>query len=204
MSETTKRLIAAGVAVAALAVLIYGTYLPYRKSALYIQALEKSGEATSLDTFLVPFMSALSAPSPVGQEELVRNFGATVGTVVDGASAGTNPTLVRALGAVLDDYAKPVIERRSGLSQAQTYYTMTTAYRIIDGHDETKNFRERYGKMLHRGVEISPDRPQFLYGLIDFEQRYGSNDLALQYAERVKELWPSDKNIDRVIRELKD
>lgn len=204
MSETTKRIIASGVVLAAIAVLIYGTYLPYRKSRMYLAALESSSQATSLDTFLVPYMAALEAPSPIGQEELVRNFGGTVGNIVNGAKAGTNPTLVRALGATLDKYAQPVLERRSGLSQAQTYYTVLSAYRIIDGHDDTKNFRDRYGALLRRGIEISPDRPQFLYGLVDFEQRYGSEEQARIYAERVKELWPGDQNIDRVLRELEN
>lgn len=204
MSETTKRLIAAVVSIAALAVLVYGTYLPFRKSRLYITALENSGQAASLDQFLVPFMAALEAPSPMGQEELVRNFGGTVGSIVEGSKAGVDETIVRALGATLDRYAQPIVERRSGLSQAQTFYTLLSAYRIFDGHDDTKNFRDRYGSLLKRGIEISPDRPQFLYGLIDFERRYGSNAEARKYAERVKELWPADDNIDRVLRELRE
>lgn len=204
MSETTKRIIAVGVTVVALVALICGTYLPYRKSRMYITALENSGSAKTLDEFLAPFMRALDAPSPSGQEELVRNFSGTVGSIINNAQAGANETLVRAIGATLDRYATPVIERRSGLSQAQTFYTLGETYRIIDSHDDTKNFRERYGLMLHRGIEISPDRPQFLYALVDWEMRYGSNDEALKYAERVKELWPSDINIDRVLRELRN
>lgn len=204
MSDTTKKIIAAGVAAAALAVLVYGTYLPFRKSRLYITALENSGQAKSLDEFLVPFMAALEAPSPTGQEELVRNFGGTVGSIVDGAKAGSDETLVRALGATLDRYAEPVLERRSGLSQAQTFYTLLSAYRVIDARDGTKNFRDRYGALLRRGIEISPDRPQFLYGLVDFERKYGSNAEARKYGERVKELWPGDENIDRVLRELRE
>lgn len=202
MTETTKRVIAVAVTVAALAVLVAGTYLPYRKSRLFISALQGAGTATSLDAFLVPFMKALDAASPVGQEELVRSFSNTIANVVSSAGAGDDETLVRALGAVLDRYAEPVVERRSGLSQAQTLYTVGGTYRAIDEHDDTKNFRAREEALFRRGLEISPDRPQFLYSLVDYEMRYGSNADALVYAKRVKELWPSDENIDGVIRRL--
>lgn len=202
MSETTKRLIAGGVTLFAVIILIYGTYLPFRKSRLFITALQSTGSATSLDTFLGPFMTALDASSPIGQEELVRNFANTIDSVVRGAKAGSDETLVRALGAILDQYAEPVVERRSGLSQAQTFYAVASTYRDVDANDGAKNFRDREIALFKRGIELSPDRPQFLYGLLDYELNYGSNAQARIYAERVRELWPADENIDRVIRGL--
>lgn len=202
MSETAKRITAIGATIVALAVLVYGSYLPYRKSTLFIAAIQNVSSATSLENFLVPFMAALEARSPIGQEELIRSFSGTISNVLSNPKAANNQKLVRVLGAILDRYAEPVIERRSGLSQAQTLYSLSGTYSAVDDNDGTKNFREREIALLTRGLELSPDRPQFLYPLVDYETRYGTSAQALVYAKRIKELWPGDTHIDKVIKDL--
>lgn len=198
MSELAKRIIAIAVGVAGGAALIYGTYLPYRKSTLFITAIQTTQDATSLQDFLTPYMAALEAPSPIGQQELVRNFASTVSSVANNlrqSQQNLRPELVRALGATLDRYALPVISVRSGASQAQTFYALASAYDALDAIDESKEFRGRTDQLLHRGIELSPDRPQFLYMLVDFAQQHGSEAEQLGYLEHILRLWPTDAQV---------
>ncbi len=201
MSDLAKRSVAVVVAIAAAAVLIYGTYLPYRKSTLFITAIRTTQDAQSLQDFLAPYMAAMDAPSPIGQQELVRNFGSTVAAIANNlrnTQAQLRPELVRALGATMDRYALPVIEQRSGASQAQTFFALATAYDALDGIDDTSGFRDRTEVLIKRGYELSPTRPQFLYLLADFERRYGNETGELKAIERILELWPEDTQVRKV------
>lgn len=202
MSPAAKKTIAVGFAVFAAFFLVYGTYLPLRKSRLYISALQTANKATSLQDFMVPYMTAFEAVSPIGQEEIVRNFANTVGAIATNAK-GADPTLIRALGASMDRYSLPLIEERSGLSQAQSFYTFGATYRALDQGDDTTNFRERYHTLLLRGLELSPNRPQFLYGLFDYELHFGSNAEARKYGELILKYWPDDKQVQRAMKGLR-
>lgn len=207
MSEPIKRVIAvAGVLVAGFCV-VYGSYLPYRKSALFISALRTANQATTLDEFLVPYMIAFDATSPIGQTEVVRNFANTVAGVASnvGKSGGqVNTQLIRALGATFDRYALPTIERRSGLSQAQSFYAYASAYTNLDDVDDTRQFRVRAKTLMDRAYELSPDRPQTLYPLLDYAQRYGNEKDELKYAERIVALWPSDTKVQKILNTIKN
>jgi hypothetical protein len=201
MQENTKKIIAGGLIAFGLYALIYGTYLPYHKSSAYVAALGNSGQATTVDQFLGPFMSAMSSPSPIGQEEIVRNFVSSV-TGISGGGASKDENVVRALVAIADRFALPVIERKSALSQAQTYIALSqmylTAYKVTN--DEV--YRRRGRDTLLAGLEISPDRPQFLYAMFDYEREYGSPQDTIKYGKRIVELWPSDTNTAQLVQQI--
>lgn len=198
MSENTKRIIGVSVAAIALAVLICGTYLPYRKSKLFIAAIGQGSEATSLDEFLAPYMSALNSPSPYGQDEMARNFAGTVSGVVSGAGK-TNDAVVRALGLVLDQYTLPVLERQSALASTQTFYVTGTAYRNLFDATGDPIYRERSRAILLAGLDLSPDRPQLLYSLFD-DARFNDDQEAKQrYGKKIMELWPEDTRIPEIL-----
>lgn len=207
MSELTKRIIAvAGVLIAAF-VVIYGSFLPYRKSTLFISALQTANQATTLDEFLIPYMVALDATSPIGQNELVRNFANTVAGIsanVQKSGGQVNTQLIRALGATFDRYALPTIDRRSGLSQAQSFYAYSSAYMSLDDVDDTRQFRVRAKSLLDKVYELSPDRPQALYPLLDYAQRYGNEKDELTYAERIVALWPGDTKVQKILNTIKN
>lgn len=201
MRENTKKIIAGGLIAFGLFALIYGTYLPYHKSSSYVAALGNSGQATTVDQFLGPFMSALDTPSPEGQEEIVRNFVSSV-TSISSGGASKDENIVRALVAIADRYALPLIERKSSLSQSQTYVALgqmyLTAYKITN--DEV--YRRRGRDTFLAGLELSPDRPQFLYAMFDYEQQFGTPADAIKYGKRIMELWPSDTATQQRLEQL--
>ena len=83
MKDVHKYLIFSIAAVLAFTIFVVGTFLPYRKSGLYIDALTLSRSARSFSEFMEPYQRALDAASPVGQRELIRNFASTVRSVVE-------------------------------------------------------------------------------------------------------------------------
>ena len=204
MSETNKRIIAGAVTALFVGSLVWGTYLPYRKSKLYVAAISAGNAAGSFDEFMTPYLKALNATSPIGQEEIVRNFTTTISDLVAGIRTPDPQTLaiVQALGGVLDQYGRPVMERRSATSQVQTYSIFAAAYlRIFDATD-VRPFRNNALELLERGLAMSPTRPQMLYLLYEYENSYGSNEEALQYGRRILELWPNDRETSRSVEQL--
>ncbi len=198
MQENTKRIIAGAVTAIAVAVLIWGTYLPYRKSKLYVTAIAKSSEATTLDQFSVPYMMALNAPSPIGQDEFSRNFASTLASIVAGADK-TNDAVVRAIGLMMDQYTLPVMQRRSALSSSQMYYVTGIAYRNLYDATGDELYRERGRALLLKGLELSPDRPQLLYSLFDDARFSGDEEGKQKYGKRIMELWPQDNRIPEIM-----
>lgn len=204
MSEPVKRSIGVAVVLVFVAVLVYGTYLPYRKSKDYVAAISNTGEATSLQTFLAPFIEALDDHSPSGQEETFRNFTQTVAGVLSNVKDSSENTqlVVRALGATVDRYALELVNRQSGTSQPQTYYALATTYLRVYDITGISSYKNRGRELLEKGLELSPDRPQFLYGLFEYEKNYGSREQAEFYGNRILELWPSDKATQRDLKLL--
>jgi hypothetical protein len=198
MQENTKRLVAGAIIAAAVAVLIWGTYLPYRKSKLYVKAIGEGSQATSLDGFSVPYMIALNAPSPIGQDEAARNFASTLGGIVSNAGK-TNSDVVRAIGLLMDQYTLPVMERRSALSSSQMFYVTGIAYRNLFDATGDEVYRERSRAILLKGLELSLDRPQLLYSLFDDARFSGDEEGKQKYGKRIMELWPSDNRIPEIM-----
>jgi len=205
MSETTKRIIFGAVSLVAVLVLVWGSYLPYRKSKLYVAAISASSQATTLEAFLAPYLAALNAPSPLPQDELARNFATTVGSVSDSivqAKNDENLPLVSALAIFLDRYTSPVIYRQSGVSAVQTMLFTSNAYRSIFQATQDRVYLARSRKLLERALELSPDRPQLLYALFDYERFFGSPEDARIYGEKIMRFWPSDTRIPEILDTL--
>lgn len=206
MTETVKRVIAVAVVAVLAVIVVYGSYLPYRKSRDYVAAITATEKADSFQSFVTPYLQALEDTSPVGQEETTRNFAQTVSGILTNIPAGAvnqnTRTVVQALGALVDKFALPVIERKSSASQAQTYYIVASTYLRLYQITEIPAYRNRARDLLREGLALSPDRPQFLYALVEYESRYGTKAQARQYAQRVLELWPDDAEMKTRLSEL--
>src|ERR1035441_10127040 len=76
--RTYQRVAAVIIAAAILGIAIYGSYMPMRKAQMFIATLQglqtQQGQATSLQDLENKLSAPLNYPSPIGQEELVRNM----------------------------------------------------------------------------------------------------------------------------------
>src|SRR5580658_9476046 len=80
MNPTSKKIIAIAISVAILSIAYYGSYLPLRKAQGFIATLQglQTTPPTSLQDLETRLSVPLDEPSPIGQEELVRNMANSV------------------------------------------------------------------------------------------------------------------------------
>jgi tetratricopeptide (TPR) repeat protein len=191
MSKFSKQVIAIVAIVLLVVVLYIGTYLPYRKGVSYITALGQAPQATSLSEFGHVFAVSLDLPSPVGQEELVRSFVNTMSSVI-ASNAKDVPGLGDSALQLVDHYAQPLLDRGRGLSFAQLLYVSGAAYETAYSATGNTAYSDKARMYYERGLELSPDRPQFLYPLLEDYRARGDKDKARELAERILSIWPDD------------
>ena len=82
MNPAIKKAIAISASIFILFLGYYGSYLPMRKSMIFISVIQNTGGIKTLADFEQAFSEPLDYPSPIGQEELVRNTAnMTVGSI---------------------------------------------------------------------------------------------------------------------------
>ena len=204
MNDTVKQLIAILAVIALLGIAYYGTFLPLRKSQTFIGTLRNLSSVRSLQEFEDSFSAALDAPSPVGQEELVRNTGNTILGLIQ--QNGSNPELTEAVLKYVAQYYDPILEKPRGLNFTQNLYVLGALNEVAFGKTNNPKYIEAAKTYYLQGLELSPKRPQFLYGL--FSVYTTQNDLvnAKDIGQRILNLWPDDKKmkgaVDGITAEL--
>src|SRR5580698_7977069 len=110
MNETSKKIIAVAVSVAILSIAYYGSYLPLRKAQMFIATLQglQTTPPSSLGDLETRLSIPLNYPSPIGQEELVRN---TANSVLSFVQQSPNATSTHELINFLMGYYDPILSR---------------------------------------------------------------------------------------------
>ncbi len=202
MDRTVQGVIAAVLAVVILAVAAYGSYLPLRKAELFISTLGsfQSQPPTSLQDFEGRLSTPLDYPSPIGQEELVRN---TANSILGILQRGVGPTsTVMALVDFVQGYYDPIIARGKGMSFGQDLYlegAMNELAFVATGEGSFLNATRQY---YSEGVGLGPNRPQSLYGLFDVYRASGDATDAIAVGQKILSNWPSDQNVQAVLGSL--
>ncbi len=219
--RTIKQIIAAVLVSMILGIAYYGSYLPLRKSQAFIVALRSPGPVATFDDFKKVFSVPLDAPSPIGQEELVRNFANNIVNVVN--QQGTNPKLTEEAIQHLDSYFTPILERGRGLSFAQNLY-------ILGALNELALFKTRDVKngqiqlrylvaaknYFSQGFALGPKRPQFLYGMFDVtraeydilraqgqkQEAEAKKQEAVKIGKQILNQWPTDEKTQKALTEF--
>ncbi len=202
MNTTHKQVISIAGVVALFVLFVYGSFLPLRKSQLYISASRKTQTVKSLDEFRTALDPALTATSPIGQNEIVRNVGSMVLTIVRNSTQ--NPALVQAVNEYLMQYYKPIIEYGRGPSFSQDLYVLglinESAYISTKDVRYLDIARAYYEEGNHRG----PDRPQFLYGLFDVYRFADDSAKTADIANQLLTRWPGDAAIQTQFQKFQE
>lgn len=199
MNDTLKKIIA-GVATVTIGILAwYGSYLPLSKSLAFIQALGSAPRVHSWDDFKQTFSVPLDIPSPVGQEELVRNLGNTlIGIIGD----NKNPQLaVEALGYI-KQYYDPIVQAGRGINFDQNLYILGALNETALRQTRDSQYLREAEKYYEEGLALSPTRPQFLYSLLTLYQVDGKIDKAKKIAEQIVHQWPDDTKTKALLTTL--
>ncbi|RJQ29470.1 hypothetical protein C4571_01340 [Candidatus Parcubacteria bacterium] len=201
MNKTLKGVIAVILSLITLCVLYYGSYLPFKKSRAFISTLRELGAAKSFQEFTEKLSVPLDMPSPIGQEELVRNAGSAVLNIVIGNGAN-NPALVAAAVKYLEDYYSPIIESGSGMSFEQNLYILGLVNQVAFEHTRDPRYFDAAKRYYSQGLALGPRRPQFLYGIFDIYRVEGNLEKVRETANQILAQWPGDEKIRKFLEEL--
>jgi hypothetical protein len=191
MDNTVKKTIAAIVIVIVVAIAIYGTYLPMRKAQLFIATLQslQAQPASSLTDLESKLSGPLDYPSPIGQEELVRNM---ANSVLSFVQRGTDATSTGALIDFLNTYYDPIVARGRGMSFGQDLYLLGAINEVAFAHTGDPRYLEAARNSYSKAHELGPNRPQPLYGLFDIYRAMGDVADTKMIAGEILKNWPTD------------
>ncbi len=202
MQRTTKQIIAAVVTILVLFVAVYGSYLPMRKAEMYIgslQSLQTQPRDIPESTLRAGVSPALNAPSPIGQEELVRNFANSVLGFIQNNQDATNTLAI--LG-FLHSYYDPILAHGKGMSFGQDLYLMGAIHEIAFVKTGNQQYLALSKQYYGEAVTLGPNRPQALYGLFDVYRFMNDTPDAVSTAQKILTNWPTDQTIQKALAAL--
>lgn len=204
MSPLIRKTIGIILATALLLIAYLGSFLPMRKSTAFIRGMHKM-EAASQNKKLTPELfektmtNSLLAPSPIGQEELVRQTtGMVLGIIQEGASPGDVERLV----GFAESFYTPIVERGRGMSFSQDLYVLGLMHQAAAIKTQDSRYLVASRAYFEEGLRLSPKRPQFLYGLFDIYRLAGDFGRAREIGERILSLWPEDERVAAILANL--
>lgn len=202
MSLKLKQLIALGITIVALGLLYTSAYLPYVKGSLYISAMQSSQQATTLQDYLKPFDDAMNFWSPVGEPEIIRFFGNSTLSLLN----DQKQSLPESVATPLVSYTIQKLSSHplggKGLNYSQDLLIEAS---IISTYAEKYNKPDilpAAEELYKEGLQLSPNRPQFLYGLFSLYLTEGKSAEAKTIGEEILKYWPTDKNVANAVNGL--
>jgi hypothetical protein len=201
MNPTSKKIIAIAVSVAILCIAYYGSYLPLRKAQMFIATLQglQTTPPTSLEDLETRLSVPLDAPSPIGQEELVRN---TANSVLNFVQQSPNATSTDELVSFMMSYYEPILAPGKGMSFGQDLYLVGAVNEIAFAQTGQANFLSTAQQYYEEGEALGPNRPQPLYGLFDVYRAEGNVASTTAIADKILANWPSDTTVQQALAQF--
>ena len=199
MEKTTKQVIAVALSLFILGISAYGSYLPMRKAEIFITTLQglEASPVNSLNELTSRIAVPLDYPSPIGQEELVRNMS---NNILGFISQGADPTSTAVLMSFLDSYYEPILARGKGMSFGQDLYLMGALNEMAYVHSGNPAYIADSQKYYEEGEAFGPNRPQPLYGLFDVYRAEGNVASTTAVADKIMSNWPGDTSIGQSLQ----
>lgn len=199
MEDRTYKIVAGILLVAVIfGISLYGSYMPMRKAQMFIATLQglQTSPATSLNDLETRIATPLDYPSPIGQEELVRNIANSVLSFVQQApDASSTAALIGFLG----NYFDPILNSGKGMSFGQDIYLAGAINEIAFAETGDKTYLTSATKWYEEANQLGPDRPQALYGLFDVYRAANNTTGTIATAHHILANWPSDTRIVQAI-----
>jgi hypothetical protein len=202
MEDRTYQRVAAIIIVAAIfGVAIYGSYMPMRKAQMFIATLQglqtPQGQATSLQDLENKLSVPLDYPSPIGQEELVRNMGNSILSFVQQGGGATSTAV---LIGFMNSYYDPILAQGKGMSFGQDLYLNGAINEVAFASTGDPDYLAAAQKWYSEGVALGPNRPQSLYGLFDVYRAANDTTDTIAIGEKILQNWPSDTRIQQALQ----
>ncbi len=168
----------------------YGNYLPMRKSQVFINSLRSINSVASLDEMKKIISVSFDLPSPVGQEELVRNF---TNIALDLTNKNNDPAVISQIMDFVDGYYGPIIERGKGMSFGQDLYLLGALNEVAFLKTKDQKYFVKSKFYFEKSNELGPKRPQSLFGLFDIYRIEGNAQKVQEIAGQILNQWPDDE-----------
>ena len=198
--RTYQRVLAIIIVAAIFGIAIYGSYLPMRKAQMFIATLQglqtPQGQATSLQDLENKLSAPLDYPSPIGQEELVRNMANSILSFVQQSKDASSTA---ALISYLNSYYDPILNQGKGMSFGQDLYLEGAINEIAFSNTGDPAYLAAAQKWYQEGVTLGPNRPQVLYGLFDVYRAENDTTDTIAVGTTIMRNWPTDTNIQQAM-----
>ena len=170
----------------------YGSYLPLVKSQAFISALRSARGLGSFDEFKSTVSATLDMPSPIGQEEHVRN---TTSLALNIIGSADDPNLIAQVVDFVVGYYEPIAKRGTGMSFGQDMYILGALHETAFLKTRDAKYFERAKFYFEKGLELGPKRPQPLYGLFDIYRLEGNIQGTQKIVDQILGQWPEDERV---------
>ncbi len=202
MEDRTYHKVAAIVlSIAILGVALYGSYLPMRKAQMFIATLQslQTTPATSLSDLKSRLSIPLDYPSPIGQEELVRNL---ANSVLSFIQQGADPSSTAQLMSFLNSYYNPILNTGKGMSFGQDVYLEGAINEIAFAETGDQSYLAAAKQWYLEARQLGPNRPQSLYGLFDVYRAANDAPDTIAIGGQIIANWPSDARIQMALQQF--
>lgn len=190
MSNTARKISAIFISVFILLVAYYGTLLPMRKSQVFISTMQSLRSVGTIADIRGAFSTPFNIPSPIGQEELVRNSANVVLGVLQQTDKAQD---ISGLLDFVETSYRPIIERGRGMSFEQNLYILGALNELAFVKTRETKYFQASKNYYSEGLRLGPKRPQFLYGLFDIYRMEGNVDGVKKIGDQILSQWPDDE-----------
>jgi len=201
MNQLSKQIIAISISFFVLVMVFYGSYLPYKKSKTFISSLNAlgAGQIRSFEQLDKIVSSSLKINSPIGQEELIRQF---LGVFAGFINQSDSPEVIDILVKYIESYANPILQKGKGLSFNQDLYLAIRFY--LTAYEKTKDqkYLDKAKQYAELSYSLGPKRPQVLYSLFDIYRLENNMEKAKEIGNQILNYWPDDASVKEAYDEL--
>ena len=182
-----------------LCLMYFGSYLPLRKSQLYIKAMFdfQSGKVHSVQDFTNLFGSALNFRSPIGRDEAVSYYFGILANVIN---QQTNGQVIEVLLKESEKWMEPILKAQKGFGFSQNLYNFAMVYKIAAQKLNSDVYFQKSIDLFNEGLKNSPNRLIFLSGLFDIYRIKGDKGKMKEIGETILKYWPDDENIKKLMQ----
>ena len=172
MSNAILKISAAVLIIASAAGWWFGAYLPFQKSKRFIEVIRSGSVIKTIDELERRFNAVLDFYSPVGEAEAIGFFA---------------DQMVNVLGT------KPPAENPESPELTKVFLKVASLNEVGWIIYQKEEYFRRAENYLLEGLKISPNRPQYLYGLFNLYASVGDRERVKAIGEEILRFWPNDE-----------
>lgn len=184
-----KKIAASILMIFAFITVVYGAYLPFMKSRLFIAAIQvKIG---GIDQFQAIYDKVINFPSFIGDEEIIKYLLNNVDVWIANEKDLQREIIMREMVA----YIEPKIfinNPRHFLLMANVYNNFWLKFKKQEDLEKAVDYYEKI-------LKIGPRLPHALYSLMSLYVQAGMKKEAKEVGERILAIWPNDADVRSIV-----